>query len=288
MKKYIYLLLIIIVSALTSLAVAPKSNNTFSHDSGKETAYDRIMRTGVIRCGYMDYAPAFETDPNTGEFYGIFYDVMEEIGKNTGLKVEWAVRTNWSEVFEGMASGKYDMLCSDLWSNPTRSKVGDFATPVYFSSIGIYVRADDTRFDKDWRTSLNNESVNFATVEGEGTGDLINGNFPKASRLTLPKNAEPTDPLMSVVSKKTDANMTSSFYGAEFMSNNPGKLKKIANINVFPDAMALPKGDYKLRRMIDNNIEFLHNTGFIERTLQKHQKYPGAVLRVRAMYQEER
>ena len=288
MKKYLYIFLVIVVSALTSWITSPKSTSSNIASPAKDIVYDRIMKTGTIRCGYMDYAPAFNTDPNTGEFYGIFYDVMNEIGANLGLKVEWAVRTNWSEVFEGMETGKYDFLCSDLWMNPSRSKMGDFSTPVYFSGMGIYVRADDNRFSGDWRTLMNNESIKFAAVEGEGTNDLIDGNFPKASRFTLPKNADSTEPLVSVISQKADAHIASDFYAAEFMAHNPGKIKKVANINVFPDAMALPKGEYKLKRMIDNNIEFLHQTGFIEKVLQKHQKYPGSVLRVNSMHREDR
>lgn len=65
MKK---LLLAIVLLFFSTLSVQAKDAH--------ETAYDRIMRTGVIRCGYIPYAPGLTKDLKTGEFGGIFYDLI--------------------------------------------------------------------------------------------------------------------------------------------------------------------------------------------------------------------
>lgn len=40
----------------------------------KETAFERIMRTGTMRCGYVVWAPYLSVDPKTGQMGGVAYD----------------------------------------------------------------------------------------------------------------------------------------------------------------------------------------------------------------------
>ena len=54
-----------------------------------ESAFDRVMRTNTLRCGYWNWAPLFSVDTATEQQSGIFYDLMAYIGPAMGLKVEW-------------------------------------------------------------------------------------------------------------------------------------------------------------------------------------------------------
>ena len=45
----------------------------------KESAYERVIRTGIIRCGYFVWPPFLAIDPNTNKKSGIFFDIVEEI-----------------------------------------------------------------------------------------------------------------------------------------------------------------------------------------------------------------
>jgi ABC-type amino acid transport substrate-binding protein len=58
-------------------------------EEGKESAFDRILRTQTIRCGYVVYPPSIIKDPNTGRLSGIFYDITEKMGERLNLKIEW-------------------------------------------------------------------------------------------------------------------------------------------------------------------------------------------------------
>ncbi|MCB1556441.1 MAG: hypothetical protein KDJ15_03915, partial [Alphaproteobacteria bacterium] len=40
-----------------------------------DSGYDRVMRTGTIRCGYIAFPPYLMQDLNTGEFSGLAYDL---------------------------------------------------------------------------------------------------------------------------------------------------------------------------------------------------------------------
>ena len=55
----------------------------------KESVYDRVMRTGVIECGYFVEPPFTIRNEATGEFSGIAVDLIELIARDLNLKVEW-------------------------------------------------------------------------------------------------------------------------------------------------------------------------------------------------------
>lgn len=48
----------------------------------KESAYDRVMRTGTIRCGYFIWPPGFSIDPNVGKRSGFFTILSKNWGKD--------------------------------------------------------------------------------------------------------------------------------------------------------------------------------------------------------------
>jgi len=77
MKKLILTLFLVLMPFLALAA-----------DKEKESAFDRVMRTKTLRCGYTIYPPFFSKDPNTGEFSGLFHDFTEQIGKELGIKIE--------------------------------------------------------------------------------------------------------------------------------------------------------------------------------------------------------
>ena len=74
---------ILLIVAL-SFAVAFVTGKYMTSNNGtrvtvKESTYERVIRTGEIRCAYAVYEPPLIKDPNTGKLSGIFYDVMEEV-----------------------------------------------------------------------------------------------------------------------------------------------------------------------------------------------------------------
>jgi ABC-type amino acid transport substrate-binding protein len=54
-----------------------------------ENTYDKVMRSGVIRCGYGLEPPMLQIDPNTGKPFGAIVDIVERIGSLLDLKIEW-------------------------------------------------------------------------------------------------------------------------------------------------------------------------------------------------------
>jgi ABC-type amino acid transport substrate-binding protein len=253
-------------------------------ESKHESAYDRIMRTRTLKCGYITAPPYFTIDPNTKKMGGIIYDITEEIGKKLSLKVEWVEEVNTGHMFEGFKSGRYDAICQSIAPLPERSLESDFTTPLFYSGTFIYARTDDTRFKSI--ADVRKEAVKIAMIEGEYLNHTVHDHFPKAIPVVLPSMTDLAQVLMHVSTKKTDVSIQSPEVVAEFLKHNPGVVKKVTEepLRVLGGTLAIPKNEFQLKRMLDVTIETLLNTGFIDQTVAKHSD-PAFFLKVTRPYQ---
>jgi ABC-type amino acid transport substrate-binding protein len=146
-----------------------------SHAAG-ETAFDRIQRTGTLRCGYVVYAPSIIKDANTGALSGIFYDLTEKMGEKLNLEVEWTEEVNFSTMAEGLKRGRYDLLCLNGWDSAHLASHVVNARPLFYSVINAFVREGDMRFDGR-PAALNDPAVKFSAIDGNGTTVIARQTF---------------------------------------------------------------------------------------------------------------
>ena len=83
-------------------------------------------------------------------------------------------------ILTGMSSGRYDMVCFPLYMNSTRAKVAYFSSPMYYSLLHVITRADDHRFDKNFKV-LNSPEYSIAVLEGEITALMARQRFPESA-----------------------------------------------------------------------------------------------------------
>lgn len=100
----------------------------------KENAYERVMRTGELRCGYAMSPPNLEVDPNSGELTGLERDIWDEIGKELDLKILWTEEVGWGNYIEGLRTGRYDAFCNQAWPTPARLKKYNYGGPYDISN----------------------------------------------------------------------------------------------------------------------------------------------------------
>jgi len=254
----------------------------------KQTIYDRIMESGKIRAAYITYPPAVIKDTQTGELSGTFVEVLEQVAKNLDLELEWTEEVGWGAQIEGLQTDRYDIVGSPVWANPTRGKYTTMSVPVYYSGIGVYVRADESRFtsDDNWK-AINSKSVKIVTVDGE-TADLIaRTDFPQAQRVTLTQLSDISEMFLNVQSKKADVLFAEPYYGFEFLKNNPGTVKNIAAekpIRLLGNCYMFKAEEVQMKHMIDVAVTDLLNSGFVDKVVDKYEPYPNTFYRVARPY----
>lgn len=252
----------------------------------KESAYDRVMRTRVIKCGYMVLPPHLVKDPNTGKMSGIIYDTMEDVGKLLGFKIDWSEEVTFPTMVTALQTGRVDALCFGFWRNPFEGKYVSHTVPLYYMPVGAFVRADDHRFDSNI-AALDSPDVKIASTDGMISGIIAQQDFPKARVVSSPAFL-PGQVLMEVATGKADVTFLAVRDWILFDQENPGKLRNIAvekPVRVFGTVIAIPIGDEKFKSVLDSALYQLLDGGFLDRVIVKYDDAPGSIFSVAKPYE---
>jgi len=273
----------LIISLLTFMVL---TSPAYAQD--RESTYDRVMRTGTIRCGYTTYSVALFKDANTGELSGIYKDIMDSLATKLDLKIEWTEEVGWGQQIEGLNAGRYDMVCSPANITGPRARNADLTDTLYFEPVWIYVRGDDKRFDNAGRDALNKKEIKVATIDGEQAEAAAKFYLPNASLLSAPQASDYSIMLMNVADKKADVVFASPITANDFMKTRPKALKRIKGdqpLYLAVAIMQIRRGEHDFKAMINNELRELFASGIIDMALDKNEPYPNSFLRVTKAYE---
>ncbi len=260
----------------------------FTHSSAyASTTYDRVIENNTIRCGYTLYSVGLNKDLNTGELWGIYKDIIEEIGKKLSLQIEWTEEVGWGQQIEGLNTGRYDMICSPASVTPTRTRVANYSKPLYYSPVWAWVRADDTRFDNKPRNTLNSSDIKISTMDGEQTDTMADYYFPRAEKISLPQSSDFSSLMLNVITEKADLTFAEPLSVFEFMETNPDTLKRIEGdepLTLVPNIFLIQRGQEEFKALINNALTELFLNGFIDRAIDRHETYPDSYVRSKGYY----
>jgi polar amino acid transport system substrate-binding protein len=252
----------------------------------KETAYDRVMRTGTLRCGYVVEPPYISKDMANGRVKGVIADVMEETGRLLNIKVEWPEEVGWGNAIEAIRGGRVDAICVNFWMNPSDGKNFGFSMPLFYGVLEGVVRADDRRFDNNV-AAINDASVTVSSKDGELSGIMAREDFPKAKVLSMPNLTDAGADILNVVTGKADITFVDALTVALYDRSNPGKIRnplKERAWRAYPATIALPQNDMALKTMLDSAFVQLLYSGFVDRALDKYDVPPNGAFRVAKPY----
>ncbi len=252
----------------------------------KESVYERVLRTGAIRCGYHVWEPFLTKDINTGVLGGIYYDYLNALGRVLTLKIEWVEETGFGPHVEALKNDRFDVMCAGDYQNGARGRFIDYTIPILYVPLYAYVRTDDMRFDAELARA-NNSTIKIATVEGTTPFIVANRDFPNAQKITHPESSELTMPLVDVATGKADLSIAGANVGAGYLAKNPGQLRIVPTpqpIRLFGSSLSLRKDEHNLRRMLDAATHELLYSGELEAIIKKHEQYPGSFFRVAKPY----
>lgn len=256
----------------TVFALLLLSGGAHAADTPKESAYDHVMRTQTIRCGYAISPPVMVQDPNTKIISGLDYDVWKVIGEELDLKVEFVEEAGWGNFIEGLRTGRYDAFCSGLWADPARIKFLSLTGPVIYSFLKTYVRSDDHRFDGNLE-KVNSPDVTIPAIEGDVSVKMAQSRFPHAKIYSLPQTATVSEMIMAVQTKKADVVFLDQGMIKGFEEKNPGVLRELTGVPapyVFSSHFSVLSGEIQLRDMIDVVLRKMIDDGRMERLAKKY------------------
>jgi polar amino acid transport system substrate-binding protein len=242
-----------------------------------ETAYQRILRTGTIRCGYFLFEPMARKGAD-GRLSGIDVRLFNKMAENMRLKVNWAEEVNFADSIAGLETGRYDALCTPTWPTAARAREVTFIAPQFYAGLGIWVRQDDHRFDDDWN-KINSPDVTISGIDGQIEREIHDQTFPRAKMLELPAMTDYSLSLLNVANGKADVTFVDYIAGFLFNRSHPDHpLRNIAAtrpFRVFPFTIAVRSSETQLANWLNTASRELVNSGVVQQVVPEELKAHG-------------
>jgi ABC-type amino acid transport substrate-binding protein len=251
---------------MTGLLLLITSTIAYSAEE-RDPAYERVMRTGTIKCGYYPWPPYFENDLNTGEMKGLTKDISDEIFALLGWEVEYIELTLGYQLND-LQTGKIDAICGDgPFQIGVIDKIG-FTRPLFFIPVYPYVRSEDSRFTS--LPEMNRGSVTFVAIDSDLSQDLAMRFFPEAKLYTLQNITDPAQMFLDVATKKADAAISDPLTAEKFIKSRPdaiGRAFEDRPLAVYSYSFSVMPDEAELREVLNTASGVAFNFGIIDRII---------------------
>lgn len=271
-------------AAITARAMTDAAHSA-PHDK-RETAFDRVIRTNTLRCGYGIWEPGLSKDLLTGKLKGIFFEYLEAIGRHTGLNITWTEEIAWGDYPTALNSGRIDAMCFGAWPKANIAREVLFTEPTYYLPIKAYVREGDKRFDHKL-DKINSPSVIISTMDSELSSELAHTRFPHAKTFSVPQLSDASTLLLNVATGKADITFTDAWTGAAFMVKNAGKIREVPTerpLRLFGHTIPVAKGEHSLVALLNAATDEIMSSGEFEAIVRRYETMPGVLLLERENY----
>lgn len=199
----------------------------FKHDktAQQESILERVKRTKTLTCAYWLWPNLVEKDPNSGVMSGVIVDIIEKVGKNLQVKVDWKEEATVDNFIQLISSGRVDAICGPMAPIPFLRPLAHFSPPVLYTAFDIYVRAKDMKFDAGKET-LDRPDAQILTLDGSAGKYFSSTYFPNAKQNSLPAVLGAGQVLLDLKNGKAEATISDQMTAERFLDNNPGSISR--------------------------------------------------------------
>jgi len=250
-----YFSLIILISFMTSGL------------SGEESRLNTILSKGILRVGTTgDWNPMSIKDPSTNEYVGFDIEIVTELAKDMGVKLE-LVPTDWKTIVSGITANKYDISTSASLNAKRALSSGYSVSFLNYYQVPLTLKKNLSKFS-DW-DDLNKSNIKFAVTLGTVQEQMAKEFFPNA---IISSVEAPARDFQEVLSGRADASMTSNIEAAALVK----QYEEISIIPVkeqrrpTPLAWLIPQNDQIWINYVNHWINLKKSQGYFEKIMVKY------------------
>jgi len=168
-------IVIFLVIGLSGMAYAGNVRQELT----EESTLTAIMKRGSLRVGFSTFIPWAMKD-KTGKFIGFEVEVMQELTKDMGVKLE-LVPTKWAGIIPALLTGKFDVIICGMGITPQRNLKVNYTIPYYYSGLTLMANKKLCQgFNPTKLEDFNRPEVIFSERMGVTAVTFIKRALPKA------------------------------------------------------------------------------------------------------------
>jgi cyclohexadienyl dehydratase len=227
-----------------------------------QSALNDILSNGVLKVGTTgDWNPMSVKDPASNSYKGYDIDIMTELAKDLGVRLEM-VPTDWKTLVNGVVAGKYHMTGSASIS-PKRMKAAGYSESYISVEMLPFTTKDKLANFNSW-DAINKPGVKVATTLGTSFEKLVREWFPNADIKVV---EAPARGYQEVLSGRADVFVTSNIEGSTLTTKFPNvSMIEVGPRAPTPIAMLLPQADQVWINYVNNWIKLKQAKDFFVKT----------------------
>jgi polar amino acid transport system substrate-binding protein len=152
-----------------------------------EDLWKDVQTRGTLRAGAALAPPHVMRDPKTGEYSGIFVDLIKEFGEQVlGVKVEF-IDTTWDNIIAGMQAGKWDVALA-LNRTAKRALSINYSDAPWQYEISFVFNKSNPKINPSWKSAqdFDKDGVILSVMSGTAQDHTITDEFKRATIMRLP------------------------------------------------------------------------------------------------------
>lgn len=231
---------------------------------------DQIKTAGTIKIGTSADYPPFESVDSNGKKVGFDIELMEELGKRLGVKVEW-VDMPFDSLLAAVQEGKIDAAISAFNYSEERDKTVDFTEP-YYTSEDAFMVAESFTGQIANPEDIAQYMVGVQTGTTQDTWITDNLVTPgKLAESNLFRYDRVDQAVLDLKSGRIEVLMA-DYVPAQAVAKQQGGLKIVYHgvLSSGPMNIVIPDGDAALAQALNAIIQQLKTEGFIDQLAVKH------------------
>jgi len=256
-----------ILAILSLFLCAAVSAQAADIELTKKSTLTQILKAGKLRVGLEAGYMPFEMTNKKGRIVGFDVDMVKEMAKAMGVKLE-IINTAWDGIIPGLIADKYDLIAAGMTINQSRNLKVNFADPYIIVGQTALIAARYADEITSWK-DLNNPKYTITSKLGTTGEQATKRLFPKATY----KSFEMEDQAMlEVLNGKATATvydlpMTSIFFSQKGKAAGLKFLNKPFTYE--PVGWAIKKGDPDFLNWLNNFLRQIKNDGRYDRIYNK-------------------
>lgn len=239
--------------------------------------------SGLLRVGSQQTYPPIEfRDPTSNEMVGVSTELLTEVAKRLGLKVQW-VQSDYGALITGAKADRFDLASGGISDQPERQKELDFVNYL-LTGTGILTQVDvagqyktiEGFSGKKVAFTLGAKKIEAAVKEA--SDKLVAAGKPPIEMVTLPSSS---DAKMQLDLKRVDGYLNETCTLAYFMSQNPGKYAMVQDgkyvLTPLITSWGFTKQNTELRDAVQATMKGMQKDSTYLKILQKWDLAGGAL-----------
>jgi ABC-type amino acid transport substrate-binding protein len=247
-----------------ALLFAAASCTPSQQTAGSLSQLATIRQEHAIRVGWAPYAPYSSLDPATKKPQGFYIDLVADMARESGLKVEW-VETTWGTMISDLKAQKFQFMGSPVFRTIPRALEVAFTRPIDFFGYSAIVRKGDSRFKNI--EDLDRSGVRIAVTQGEVGHEFAQRHLPKAE-LIVHKTGDIALALVDVIQGKADAGICDAWTAKQFAAEHKDTVEDLfatRPFNVVGAGWFAAQDQSDLLQFLNTSIDWAESSGELRR-----------------------